>query len=259
MRPVLTTLKTVLRHDRAIVAVGLLGAVVVMWVWLVPTSLDMYGRMDGLAAWMMQDHWDVRYGVLIFLMWTAMMVGMMLPSAMPAILLFSNVVGTARQADGAILKTFVFSGGYLLTWTAFSLLATLLQWGLAEMRLLSPMMEAGNPVFAGLILMAAGAYQWAPLKRVCLTQCRSPLDYVTQHWRPGVVGALRMGVGHGLFCVGCCWVLMLLLFAGGVMSLAVIGAITLLVLLEKLAPFGHLSSRLTGVAMVGLGLWVLLS
>lgn len=258
MSPVPTTIKALLHHDRAIVAAGLLGTVVVMWAWLVPASLDMYGRMDGLATWMMQDHWDVRYGVLIFLMWTAMMVGMMLPSATPAVLLFAKVVRTDGKAAATIPRTVAFAGGYLLTWLAFSLLATLLQWGLAELRLLSPMMEASSPVLTAFILIAAGVYQWAPLKRACLTQCRSPLDYVSRHWRPGIAGALRMGIGHGLLCVGCCWMLMLLLFAGGVMSLAVIGAITFLVLLEKLAPFGQLASRLTGVAMVGLGLWVLL-
>jgi predicted metal-binding membrane protein len=218
----------------------------------------MYGGMDGPSAWMMRAHWDLRYGVLIFLMWVVMMVGMMLPSAVPTILQFARAAEGSPQNPTPTVRAYAFGGGYLLVWTAFSLAATLLQWGLAELRLLSPMMETSSPLLAAGILIAAGAYQWTPLKRACLAHCRSPLDPSSHASRSGVVWALRMGVDYGFVCVGCCWVLMLLLFAGGVMSLAVIGAITFFVLLEKMVPFGTLVGRLAGVALAGIGVWILL-
>ena len=139
----------------------------------------------------------------------------------------------------------------------FSVAATLLQWSLARAALLSPMMVSASPWLGGAILITAGVYQWTPLKNVCITHCRSPLAFLVQHWRPGFPGALRLGLRHGLYCVGCCWVLMLLLFFGGVMNLLWIAAITAFVLLEKLAPYGVQGGRVSGIALVLAGLWVL--
>ena len=234
---------------------GLAGAVALSWLYLVPASLDMYGAMDGLSAWMMQGTWDAPYLALIFGMWAVMMVGMMLPSAAPAVLLFMRIVNHSPQTP--VARTYAFAGGYLLAWTGFSAAATLLQWALAEATLVSPMMEAASPALGAALLIVAGVYQWTPLKQSCLDRCRSPAEFLTRHWRPGATGALRLGARHGLYCVGCCWALMLLLFAGGVMSLLWIGAITIFVLLEKLAPYGAQGGKLSGALLVGSGLWLL--
>ena len=237
---------------------GLTGAVVLSWLYLVPVSRDMYGAMDGLSAWMMEGTWDGRYLLLIFLMWAVMMVGMMLPSAAPTLLLFATVLRKSDPQNAPVARTYAFAGGYLLAWTAFSFAATLLQWGLAETALLSPMMITTSPKLGALILVAAGIYQWTPLKQSCLKRCRSPADFLSRHWRPGFSGALRMGAWHGLYCVGCCWMLMLLLFFGGVMSLTWIAAITIFVLLEKLAPLGVQGGRLSGALLLLAGFGVLL-
>ena len=247
-------LESLLVRERLAVAAGLGGAVALSWTWLAIASRDMYGAMDGAAAWMMQAGWDGRYAVLIFLMWAVMMLGMMLPSAAPAILLYARVF---RQAPGApVARIYLFAGGYVLAWTAFSAGATLAQWGLSSAALLSPMMAAASPKLGAALLILAGLYQWMPAKQRCLTQCRAPLDFLTRHFRPGALGALALGARHGLYCVGCCWALMLLLFAGGVMSLAWIAAITVFVLLEKLAPYGAQGGRLSGalLALAGLAL-----
>lgn len=237
------------------VLAGIAGTVVLCWAYLVAASMDMYGAMDGLSAWMMRSDWNGRYLTLMFLMWGVMMTGMMLPSAVPAILVYGKTVKNRPDPDHPVARGYAFVAGYLLAWAGFSLLATGLQWRLAESALLSPMMEPANPALGALILIAAGVYQWTPLKQACLRQCRSPIQYLSQHWRPGVTGALTMGAGHGLYCLGCCWVLMLLLFAGGVMSLLWIAGITLFVLVEKLAPLGDWTGRIVGLVLVGAGVW----
>lgn len=253
-----SALEAVLRRDRLAVLAGLAGAIALSWLYLVPVSRDMYGAMDGLSAWMMEGTWDGRYLLLIFLMWAVMMVGMMLPSAAPTLLLFANILRKSDAQNAPVARTYAFAGGYLLAWTAFSFAATLLQWALAETALLSPMMITTSPTLGAFILVATGIYQWTPLKQSCLKRCRSPADFLSRHWRPGFSGALRMGAWHGLYCVGCCWMLMLLLFFGGVMSLTWIAAITIFVLLEKLAPFGVQGGRLSGVLLLLAGLGVLL-
>jgi predicted metal-binding membrane protein len=235
---------------------ALLGVIACAWAYLVPAALDMYGRMDGMSAWMMASTWDARYLLLMFAMWAVMMAGMMLPSALPTILLYSRAL-RGNDARASITRTFIFAGGYLVAWIGFSLLATLAQWGLAEAALVSPMMESASPMLGGSILLAAGLYQWTPLKDQCLAGCRSPLAFFMQHYRPGGKGAFSAGLRHGLYCVGCCWALMLLLFVGGVMNLLWIVAIAAFVLLEKLAPYGVQGGRLSGVALAGMGIWVL--
>jgi predicted metal-binding membrane protein len=252
-----SVLEALLRRDRLAVLAGLIGAIALSWLYLVPVSRDMYGTMDGLSAWMMEGTWDGRYLLLIFLMWVVMMVGMMLPSAAPTLLLFANILRKSDSQNAPVARTYAFAGGYLMAWTTFSLAATLLQWALAETALLSPMMISTSPALGASILIAAGVYQWTPFKQTCLRHCRSPADYLSRHWRPGFSGALRLGVSHGLYCVGCCWVLMLLLFFGGVMSLTWIAAITIFVLLEKLAPFGAQGGRLSGALLLLAGVGVL--
>ena len=236
--------------ERGAVLGALVAATLVSWLYLVPASADMYGDMNGLSAWMMTAEWDARYAFLIFLMWAVMMVGMMLPSAASTVLLFHTVVRNQPNPDRPVRRSYAFALGYLLAWAAFSALATAAQWALARLGLLSPMMETTGAWLGPVLLIAAGVYQWTPLKQACLTHCRSPLSFLSHAWRPGVSGALRVGLDHGLYCIGCCWSLMLLLFVGGVMSLVWIAGITVFVLVEKLLPFGDATSRIGGVLLV---------
>ena len=245
--------------DKVLVIVGLAGVVACAWAYLVLASLDMYGSMDGAAAWMMEANWDAGYLLLIFLMWAAMMVAMMLPSALPTIVTFHKAVRNDPEVRSPSRRMVAFAAGYILAWSGFSVVATLVQWGLAEAALLSPMMVSASPWLGGTILIAAGVYQWTPLKYACLRHCRSPLAFLAEHWQPGMPGALRLGLRHGLDCVGCCWALMLVLFVGGVMNLLWIGAIAAFVLMEKLAPYGAQGGRLSGLALLLAGAWVLAS
>ncbi len=245
--------------DKAFVILGLTAVAACAWAYLIPASLDMYGRMDGAAAWMMRTRWDAGYLFLIFLMWSVMMVAMMLPSALPTLLIFHRAIKNDATVRSPSSRMFVFAAGYLLAWLGFSAGATVLQWALAGAALLSPMMVSASPWLGGAILIMAGIYQWTPIKHACLRQCRSPLSFFMEHWRPGMPGALRLGLRHGLYCVGCCWALMLLLFVGGVMSLLWIAAITAFVLMEKLAPIGVQGGRFSGLALVIAGVWVMMT
>jgi len=245
--------------DRTFVLAGLAVVIAAAWAYVVSASLDMYGAMDGPAAWMMEATWDARYLLLMFLMWAAMMIGMMLPGALPTILVLRRAMRNDPNVRSPVTRMYQFAAGYVVAWTGFSVVATLLQWGLAEAALMSPMMIAASPWLGGALLVAAGIYQWTPLKYACLQHCRSPLAFLAEHWRPGLPNALQLGMHHGLYCVGCCWALMLLLFFGGVMSLLWIGGITAFVLLEKFAPHGAQGGRLSGAALVLAGIWVMAS
>lgn len=208
-----------------------------------PMSMDQ-------AMTMSPAPWTVATFVLMFAMWWIMMIGMMIPSAMPMILLHDRVQRRYRDAGTATTLTALFTLGYLAAWGAFSLVATSLQWGLNASGLLAPMsMSVGRSLGAALFA-AAGIYQLTPLKNVCLRHCRSPAEFLTTHRRPGSTGAFATGLHHGLYCTGCCWLLMALLFAVGVMNLAWIAALAVFVMLEKVAPLGHWLARVSGVAML---------
>jgi predicted metal-binding membrane protein len=196
------------------------------------------------------------YGLLAA-MWAVMMAGLMLPSATPMILLYAAV--QRRRSGSPLLATGVFLGAYLLVWGGFALAAAGLQQILADRALISPSMQLASRRGAGAVLILAGVYELSPLKQACLRHCRGPVAFVAGHWRPGLAGGLRMGVEHGLFCLGCCCALMLLLFVGGVMSFAWIVGLAALVLLQKLAPFGTrgaaaLTSLTGAVAVIAGGL-----
>ena len=218
----------------------------VCWTWIVVVSRDMYGPMTGASAWMMTATWDAPHLFLLWAMWAVMMTGMMLPSAAPMILL---------AGDGA--RPYALALGYLSVWITFSVGATALQWLLLRGLVLTSMMEVSGPAAGAALLATAGIYQWTPLKRACLTTCQSPMAFVTRRWRSGNLGAFRMGAEHGAYCVGCCWALMLLLFAGGVMNLVVIAALTVFVAFEKLAPLGMWGARISGAALIGCAAWML--
>ena len=204
--------------------------------------------------------WTPGYAVLMFFMWWIMMVAMMLPSASPMILLHAavsrktqRVREKAYHGSSPVKLASYFTLGYLVVWAFFSALATAGQWGLERSALLSSMMGSTSLALGAGLLIAAGLYQLTPLKQACLRHCRSPLHFISAHWRNGPAGAVRMGIEHGAFCLGCCWFLMLLLFYGGVMNLYWIIGLALFVLLEKAIPLGHWLGRATGALLIAWG------
>ncbi len=253
-----TILESALRYDRASAVLLLIVLPVVSWMWIVVMARDMYGPMTGASAWMMTVVWDARHLALLWAMWAVMMVGMMLPSASPMLLLYGGVARrSAAGASVASRQIYALAAGYLIVWALYSVAATALQRLLAKLLFVSSMMEATTPVVGATLLLVAGAYQLTPMKHACLRTCQSPLGFLMSHWRTGLSGAFRMGVEHGALCVGCCWALMLLLFAGGVMNLAVIAALTAFVAFEKLTPFGAQGARVSGVLLIAAALWML--
>lgn len=248
------------RRERAFILAGLLGTVALAWVYLFAAGQDMPGMSGGMramadAAGPQMAAWSPLDWLMMFLMWAIMMVGMMLPSATPTILLFAAVrrkqnARTHNSGSRAIAPVWAFTGGYLAAWTSFSLVATVLQWGLEHLALLNPMMATSSVALGGTVLIATGLYQLSPVKNRCLEHCRSPVEYLAAHWRPGVGGAVQMGLVHGLYCIGCCWPLMGLLFVGGVMNLLWVAVITVFILLEKVAPYGHTIRRIAAIVLV---------
>ena len=205
-----------------------------------------------------EQSWGAIDFALMLVMWVIMMVAMMVPTAAPMILLFATINRKRREQEGPYVPTGIFLLGYLLVWSGFATLATFAQWGLHTASLLSPVMETTSPILGGALLLTAGVFQWSPLKYACLTHCRTPLGFIMTEWREGQGGALVMGLRHGLFCLGCCWVLMSLLFVLGVMNLLWIATLAVFILVEKVAPAGHRVSRLTGLLLVGWGIWTAL-
>jgi predicted metal-binding membrane protein len=236
-------------RDRAIVVASLVAIAGLAWAYLFSLSQVMSGMEDmpGMA---------MSFGPAPFsltaTMWAVMMVGMMLPSALPMILLFTMV--QRRQGDKPVLMTATFAAGYLLIWGGFALVAAALQTELGKGALLSPSLTFVSTRVAGITFLLAAAYEFSPLKNRCLTQCSSPIGFITSHWRPGVAGAFRMGLSHGTFCVGCCWALMLLLFTAGVMNLLWVAALAMIVLVQKVLPYPRMATTMAGAALAVVGL-----
>jgi predicted metal-binding membrane protein len=266
-----SALETVLRRDRLVVG-GALGAMALLaWayvVWLARRmdmgGMDMSGyRMVPSAGALMLPAlapWSWAEFTLVFAMWAVMMVGMMLPSAAPMVLIYARVGRQAASQNRPFAASGWFLGGYLLVWAGFALLATLAQWGLDRVALLDARMTASSGVLGGAVLLAAGAYQWTALKAACLRHCQTPFAFIQKHggFRGDARGALGLGLRHGAWCVGCCWSLMALLFVGGVMNVLWIAALTALVLVEKVSPAGRVVARGAGLALLAAGAWLLM-
>jgi predicted metal-binding membrane protein len=263
-------LEALLRRDRTIVITALILVTALAWsyvLWLVADmdmgGMDMSGfRMVPAGLGLMKPStlpWSAIEFAFVFVMWTVMMIGMMIPSATPMILLYARVGGQAANAGKALPATWWFAAGYLLVWTAFALTATFAQWVLERTSLLTPAMAGSSAVFGGIVMIAAGLYQWMPLKDACLRQCQAPWIFIQRHggFRGDARGSLMLGAHHGLYCVGCCWGLMALLFVGGVMNVLWIAAITIFVLAEKVIPAGRTISRIAGVGFFAWGVWLL--
>jgi predicted metal-binding membrane protein len=251
-----TLLELTVRHERRVLIAALIAVPVLCWAWIIPMARDMYGAMAGPSAWMMTGAWDARHTSLLAAMWIVMMVGMMLPSAAPMLLFYAGLMRSSPDGPRAALRVYPLAAGYLLVWIGFSLAATALQRALGS-TVLTPMMTLQSSIVAAALFVAAAIYQVTPVKRMCLDSCRSPIAFILARMRPGASGAFRLGVAHGLYCVGCCWALMLLLFAGGIMNLWTIATLTLVVLVEKLEPFGFRTRQLNAVALVAAAVWVM--
>jgi predicted metal-binding membrane protein len=260
-----TVLETVLRRDRVVVVAALIAVIAAAWIWIVlgagtgstAVAMTQMAGMPDMDMMMERAVWTPAYAGLIFAMWWAMMVAMMLPGATPMLLLFARVNRSQKAKDRPYVPTGTFAAGYLVAWGGFSLLAAGLQWGLEQLELLGPMMTATNCWLGGAILLAAGLWQLTPLKGVCLRHCRSPLSFLVQQWRAGRLGAFRMGLEHGAYCLGCCWFLMGLLFFGGIMNLFWIAGLACFILLEKTIPMGHWFGRIAGVGFAAWGVLIL--
>jgi predicted metal-binding membrane protein len=257
-----------LRNDRIVAAAGLLGVAVLAWLYLlgieatrmgaVTDSMDSMDTMAGPKgavgdSGMAAGPWQIASLALTFLMWSVMMVAMMLPSAMPAMVLYGSILRKNRDAGSVLPSIWIFAAGYVSVWTGFALAAAILQVALDSSGLLTPMMSSASPWLTGGLLVLAGIYQWLPIKDACLHKCREPMTFFLMRWRAGAAGAFRMGAEHGLYCVGCCWAIMLLLFAAGVMNLLWVALIAAYVLVEKLFPKGRFIGRLAGAVMATVG------
>jgi predicted metal-binding membrane protein len=245
--PVAATLP---RRDQLILW-GALGSITILsWLYLVRMPMapeDLGGFAVRLSA-MVPAGWADLW--LIFMMWVVMMVAMMIPSASPMIAMYARIVH--ERQSGGWLRVWLFGAGYVLMWAAFGAVATVGQVVLQRAALISPALATG-PIAGGVILGAAGVYQFTPFKEACLSCCQSPIGFFMTNWREGAAGALRMGLKHGAFCIGCCWMLMALLFVAGAMNLIWVAALSAFVLIEKAVPRGELIAKVAGVAMIAGG------
>ena len=258
-----SSIELLIQRDRLWIALGLVTAILLAWFYLLREAAAMNAmaaeaRMHaamGMTGMNMRA-WDASDWFALFVMWSVMMVGMMLPSATPVILLVLGAYRLRRdgQARGAAMA---FIGGYLVVWTTFSAAAALGQLELHRAAVLSEDMRLHSAVVSGVLLVLAGVYEWVPFKNHCLVQCQAPLAFLSQHWRPGVSGGFFMGARHGAFCVGCCWLLMTLLFVLGVMNLLWIAALAAIVLLEKLWRYGLIAGRIAGLVAGVWGIYLL--
>ena len=259
-----SALEQALRRDRAVVLVAILIIAAIAWAYTVyvaesGTGMGDMGTGMSMAVADMRSWSAVDFG-LMFVMWAVMMVAMMAPSAAPMVLMFAAVNRKRREREAPYVPTAVFLAGYVIVWAAFSVVATLGNWGLHQASLLSSMMGASTTGYlGGALLLAAGAFQFSPLKYACLKQCRTPMGFLMTSWREGHRGAMRMGLEHGAYCLGCCWALMLLLFVLGVMNLVWIAALAAFVLAEKVAPMSEWVSRGSGVLLAGWGVWAIVT
>jgi predicted metal-binding membrane protein len=254
-------LESVLKRDRVIVALAIGSLTLLAWIYTLYLAANMNGmaaipNMPSMPGMKMAapaiKPWSADDLTFAFLMWTVMMAGMMTPSATPMILLYARVGRQARAEEKPFASTFWFIGGYLLAWTAFAAFATIAQAVLSSVSLLTPMLASANNLFAGIVLIAAGIYQWTPLKNACLWACQLPFAFLSRHggFKRDPLPSLALGLKHGLYCVGCCWALMALLFVVGVMNVLWIAGLAILILLEKTVPGGRFPSRALGLVLI---------
>lgn len=259
-------IEKILRRDRAILIAGLIIITLLAWGYVINLSFQMNdmavesGPMPDMSPTPIMPNmqaWRVNDLLFNLTMWAVMMVAMMTPSATPMILAFAGLNRRRNVNENASGKTITFLAGYMIVWFSFSAIATLIQWGFHSVGALSPEVISVTPLIGAIILILAGIYQFTPLKYDCLSNCRIPVSFLATEWRDGTSGALIMGLRHGLYCLGCCWTLMLLLFVTGVMNLLWVALIAGYVLIEKVTSAGQRISRVIGLLMIGWGVWLL--
>ena len=246
--------------DKSIVYIGVIAIMLVSWLYLL-NIVEQHSRMDMTMMTMPQNVSAYGHAVhtflVLFLMWSVMMTAMMLPSILPATMVFTAFNQRKKAQAQPYVRTYIFVGGYLLTWIACSLLFALAQSGLSTAGVLDGAMKTNNPLLSGSILLIAGIYQWTPLKDVCLKHCRTPLGFFIARWREGYWGAIYMGWRYGLFCVGCCWALMAIMFSVGTMNVLWMVALSIFVLCEKVFPANMLVRNSAGILLVCWGSYLI--
>ena len=271
-----SALTALLKRDRVVVVAALTALTLLAWadlLWLsghmvmpMAPSAGASDSMPGMDMGAMGSAvapafrvWGPVDFIFMFAMWAVMMTGMMTPSVAPMVLLYASFGRRAAEDGAPFASAGWFFGGYLAVWTAFSALATGAQWALTSLALLTPAMVSASAALGGGLLIAAGVYQWTPLKDSCLGACRAPLAFLMAHggFRAEPAGAFRLGVSHGAYCLGCCFALMALLFAGGIMNILWVASLTILILLEKTVPAGRMIARISGIAFAVAGVWLI--
>ena len=246
----------ILKRDRRLVLAAMVLLALLAWAYTAHLGLQQASMAGAMASPMIMP-WSGAEFAFMYVMWAVMMFAMMLPSVTPTVMIFARVIEKRKSAGRPFAPTAAFVSGYLVAWAGFSLLATALNWALHSAGALTSMMGKVAPVTGGVLLVLAGLFQWTPLKDACLDHCRSPMSFLMHHWREGTRGALLMGVHHGAYCLGCCWMLMLLLFVLGVMNLPWVALLTIVVLAEKTLPHGRWLSRGLGLGLMAWGVWLI--
>lgn len=248
-------MERLLQREQRVVFLGLTVVILISWATILHMDQGMPGTgMEIALACLMR--WGPEDIAHMFVMWAVMMMAMMFPSATPMILMFATVNQRREDTQPPLIPTGLFVLGYFLVWTAYSAFAAMTQWGLHAATLLTHNLAIISPLLGGVLLVAAGVFQWTPFRDACMSKCRSPLGFLMAEWREGRFGALIMGLKHGLNCVGCCWLLMLLSFVLGVMNMVWMAAVTLFMLVEKAYPRSRWLSRSAGLVLVVWGVWV---
>ena len=241
------------RHDRFVIFLSLLALIALAWAYMY------WDAARHLHAGHLSGALPITWGTFVeaFVMWSVMMVGMMVPSVAPTILLYAAMVRKNHEQGRALAAASIFTLGYLIAWTGYSVVAALLQVLLTKFALMSPFLVSTSSALTAGILVVAGIYQWLPVKDMCLEYCRSPMYFIMGRWQPGNYGAVKMGFENGIYCIGCCWALMLVMFVGGVMNLLLMAILAGFFIMEKLAPFGQFTARVVGALLIGLGVWTM--
>ncbi len=249
--------QAVYRRDRNIILASLAGVTLLAWLYMYAMAAPFGAVTAEFLCAPRSGSWGPGDILTSLAMWNIMMVGMMIPTASPMILMFATTNRRQRGQSGPYVPTFFFVSGYVLIWAVYSIAGTAAQWGLQEAALLSPLVLQVTPQLGAVLLIVAGLFQFTSLKHNCLTHCRTPMAFLNSEWREGAGGAMWMGLKHGSYCVGCCWAIMLLMFVAGLMNLVWTAFLAAFMLLEKIAPAGDKLGRIAGVLAVGAGMWLL--
>jgi predicted metal-binding membrane protein len=241
-----------LKRDRRLVLGAMVALAALAWAYTVHLGVQLTSMAGAMARPAMMQ-WSAADFVFMLVMWAVMMFAMMLPSVTPTVMIFGRVREKREAIGRPFAPTGAFVAGYLIAWVGFSLVATVANWWLHSGGSMSSMMGRVAPVTGGVLLIVAGLFQWTPLKNACLDHCRSPMSFLMHHWREGISGATLMGLHHGAYCLGCCWLLMVLLFVLGVMNLPWVAVLAIVVLAEKTLPYGQILSRGFGVLLIAWG------